>query len=146
MTFIIIIAIAAILTFCVMMYHSSAAWSIKALSFSLLILAGVSTYLHYQETLSAPVYSQPPDEFIYIHHIITPENQIVLWTDSLVEERHRLYVFPYNREEAKKLSEAQGRSKEGEKVQGKFVTEQGVPGVKLDTWSGPIDVTPKIHN
>jgi uncharacterized protein (DUF58 family) len=146
MTFIIMVAIATILTFCVMMYYSNAAWTLKALSFSLLMLAGVSTYLHYRETLSAPVYGKPPAEFIYVHHIITPDNQIVLWTDSTVKERHRLYVFPYNREEAKKLSEAQGRSQNGEKVQGEFKTDQHAPGITLDTWQGPVDVSPKIHN
>jgi hypothetical protein len=100
----------------VITYRAGVSWIVKSTILMLFLTLGLVAYVDYTLNLGAPIKSKPHDDVVYIHHYIdfTSAN-IALWAydDQL---GHRLYVYPYTREDAATLSNAAKRNKEGRAV------------------------------
>jgi hypothetical protein len=145
---IVILLLMLITTICLLFYYSTVSWVLKASIFPLLIFLGMFISIYWNDVRGSPIVGYPPNEFVYVHHVLTPNKQIILWITSLDNRRHRMYIFPYDRETAQELAEAQQKGAGGQMTKGTFV-EGNTPyrrGLELDDWQGPIDIVPKIQN
>ena len=103
-----------------LMYWSVAPFIVKLLTLPFAIGFSLYTIWTTVALLGSPINGFPP-EFRYVHHEITNGGKgIALWVYTEAHEDYRLYVFPYNRENAKKLQKAQQSKKQGKPVDGKF--------------------------
>jgi len=132
--FIFIVGIFIFLLMALLTYTSRTSISIKALVLPLLLLIGILTFEHYSSLLGAPITARPVGEFAYIHHeivdAITGNPAIVIWVFDR-EVGNRLYLYPYNRDDAEKLNKAQSNRTAGnQKVILKF-GDLGSPGIEF---------------
>lgn len=114
------IALAILLgiTIAFLMYFSTAHVLLKLIVFPIILATGVIVYDYYIEFLGQPVMEKPQGEYKYHHHIISGDDTIVIWLED-IQGAHRLYKFPYDREDAKDLEEArEGKenSQEGQQI------------------------------
>lgn len=122
---------------CFMFYYSSAHFVLKSVCLVFFITTGLFTYNHYNKSLGAPIVGYPEYQFVYIHHIIEGD-KIFLWTKKQSGLHDRLYVMPYDRETAKKLTMAQQGAGNGTMMSGQFTSNEILsPGLELDRWDGP---------
>jgi len=126
-------------------YLGKVHWSIKGVMLSALVLFGLFVESHYKSALGAPIDSRPPDGFIYVHHEVVADD-ILVW--AWVEDQgDRLYVMPYDQDDAEALEEAQQK---GTPQQGAFtITQDGEQndsdsGLIFDDWMG--DYTGETKN
>lgn len=117
--FIIIIAITCIYT-ASLIYYSNASFGLKLIALPTQLAFFI--FISYQLILlaGAPINQEPNGKFSYIHHEITDQgNTILLWMYQQ-ERGHRLYKMPYDREKAKKLTEAKNSALAGNSMEGEF--------------------------
>lgn len=94
-------------------YYSSAPIIIKLLSLPFAILLSIYTIYFVYDKLGSPIEGMPKGEFEYVHHKITNGGEeILLWATK--ENRDRLYIFDYNRENMKQLNDAQEARGQGQ--------------------------------
>lgn len=128
---------------CGLIYRSQASKAVKAGSLTALILIGLFTFDHYNKNIGTPVQNHPSYEFVYVHHVLEGDT-ITLWVKHKETLNNRLHIFPYNRDIAKKLQQAQESKAKGQEQQGKFKKgSTHAPGLELDNWQGAPDVVPK---
>lgn len=79
---------------------------LKLIALPIALAITVSSIKLYYESLGKPNSFGLPEKAEYIAHRITNQDEIVVW---LITEKQgdRLYIIPYNRENAKKLQEAE---------------------------------------
>lgn len=117
--FIIIIAITCVYT-AGLIYYSNALFTLKLIALPLQLAFFI--FISYQLILlaGAPINSQPKGKFNYVHHEITDQGStIILWMYT-PQKGHRLYKMPYDREQAKKLADAQDSKNSGKNMEGEF--------------------------
>lgn len=128
---------------CFLIYNSRSNSILKYAALPVFVFTGAITYDHYSKSLGAPIVGYPEYEFVYIHHIIQNDT-IILWTKNDNGSEDRLYVFPYNRETAKKLNQTQKATGSGKMMTGEFISNQNMaPGLEVDRWDGPADTFEK---
>jgi hypothetical protein len=115
----------------------TAAWYLRKhpLGYILLPTILVGTLLsgnEYVKRLGKPLTSYPIGEYTYLHHTMTT-GEIVLWVTG--EKGNRLYKFPYSREVAKKLGEAQKKSQNGDPQNIKATKNRG--GYEIEIKDSP---------
>lgn len=117
----------------VLAYTSQTHWSIKASTLPLLLIIGLLSFSYYQDMLGKPIQSRPEGEWQYMHHTITINENIVVW---LWEEDsgHRMFEFPYNREEAKEMAKSKEETKEGQTILLNFNSNDGQID-RIDKWT-----------
>lgn len=94
-------------------YYSSAPMIIKLLSLPFAILLSIYTIYFVYDKLGSPIEGMPEGQFEYVHHKVSNGGEeILLWAE--IEDRDRLYIFDYNRENMKKLNEAQESKGQGQ--------------------------------
>lgn len=87
-------------------YYSNSPLIVKLLSLPFAILLSIYTIYFVYEKLGSPIEGLPVGEFKYVHHMtVNNGEEIILWAE--IDEKHRLYIFEYDRENMKKLNEAQ---------------------------------------
>lgn len=123
---------------CIMLYYSTVHSSVKALALSFFVVTGLLVYDHYMKYIGTPVIGYPAGEFIYMHHVIQGDT-IILWLQEGDTMKHRLHEFPYQRDAAKKLDQAQKNKQYGTEVSGQFMNRgrDEAPGLEIDRWEGP---------
>ena len=133
-----------VLMSCVLIYYSNIHWSIKATSFSLMIVFGITVYEFYKKTLGTPVEGYPTVEYVYVNHEVKSNKEVVLWIKSKDDDLDRLYRFPYSREIAKELERAKKQKEEGQEqtIEVREGENQTI-GIHLDDWQGLINLIPK---
>jgi hypothetical protein len=96
-----------VIVFSLLIYYSNAHFFVKAFTLPSVILSvAVFFYVQYYYA-GAPIHSHPTNEFEYISHRIEDKGRTVyLWVWSKEFNDHRLYVFPYDRENAKDMAKA----------------------------------------
>lgn len=129
MTIIYILALILIVAISFLVYYSSASKYVKlGVTIAALTMA-VATDHYYQQMLGMPISGYPDGEFSIVSYSINnnPTKQLVFWATTAVREKkvNRLYVIPYNREDAKKM-EKMVDSKG--KIKGKFNTKPNEDG------------------
>jgi len=100
-------------------YYSKLDFVLKlvTLPFSVFFIA---TFIYWTvNNIGTPQHGYPKEEFKYIHHTMKGNETIYLWIYEEKFEDHRLYEFPYDREIAKKLTEAKSDIQKGIEVSGK---------------------------
>lgn len=122
----------------------SPAW-LKAMSIFAITGFYVAIYEHYLEYRATPIADFPSEKFIYVHHVNDAHNRILLWAYHHQYNQHRLYIFPYTRENAKKLQQAQEGTAKGQPSEITVVGngKQNNPGFELDSWKGPVNAIEK---
>lgn len=124
-----------LITLCTSFYYSRVHAVFKLFCFSLFTISGVLFYETYTQYLGAPIQGIPEYEFLYIHHTIDVHGNVTLWaTDTENTEKQRLYQFPYERETAKKLEQAQEQTGNDTQVSGKFEKVQNVIQLHTSEW------------
>lgn len=124
---------------CFLIYNSKSNSIFKYAALPVFAFTGAITYDHYNKSLGTPIVGYPEYEFVYVHHIVQ-NDMIILWTKKNSGAEDRLYMFPYNRETAKKLKQTEKATGSGTMMTGEFISNQNMaPGLKLDRWEGPAD-------
>ncbi|MCG7944820.1 MAG: hypothetical protein N0C84_00580 [Candidatus Thiodiazotropha taylori] len=104
-------------------YKSSASFILKLIILPLLLgtFAGlIHTVYVYRGT---PVELKPA-EFKYQHHQTVLEgNELYTYMWAITDDTHRLYKFPYERENEKELQKGKQEKQQGKIVQGEFTTK-----------------------
>ena len=99
------------LIFSIIIYYSKTNFIFKliVLPFTVAFFIFLVNILY--DIMGAPLEGFPPDEFNYIHHrAINRGEQILLWVN--VDNKDRLYIFDYNREDMKELEKAREQAQE----------------------------------
>jgi energy-coupling factor transporter transmembrane protein EcfT len=119
---ILILLLTLLITFCMLIYYSKIHWIVKIFSFTLVLFLGIACFTFYQQKLGSPIKGYPTDDFLYVHHQITNNKEIILWAFYIDKVDHKLYIFPYDRELAKKLESARIELNDGKRTLFKFFT------------------------
>lgn len=101
-------------------YKSMVSKILKSVCMLIFTTVAVIAYEHYIAVLGEPVQAYPLHDFLYVHHVITGDSQILLWASEPTTNKNRLYSFPYDRETAKKLSGIENQSEETKQTSMKF--------------------------
>jgi hypothetical protein len=112
-----------------LMYWSTAPFLVKLITLPFTIV--FSLFIIWQMILmaGAPIKAFPEGEFSYVHHEnLNGGKAIALWAWTEQHQDFRLFLFPYDRETAKKLQKAQQKRKQGRKINGKFKKNQAIKG------------------
>lgn len=117
-----IIGIISAILLAFLVYWSKAHWIIKSLVLIGLLIKGMLAFVFYQHMLGAPILGYPSYEFQYVHHIVTADEEIILWVYD-IEKEHRLYLMPYDRESAIELEKARQGTENGIPMVGEFETD-----------------------
>ena len=128
MMWIIALVIVTAIVISIMVYWSNSHWSIKAIALAIFLAVGVLQLTHYKDMLGHPISGYPEDEFMYVAHTYTSDDMIQLWATT-VKLGNRLYSFPYSRDIASDLQDAERKTDEGEPQTGKF--RNGTPGISM---------------
>jgi hypothetical protein len=122
----------------------SPAW-LKAVSIFAITGFYVAIYEHYLEYRATPIADYPNKKFVYVHHVNDAHNRTLLWAYHHQTNQHRLYVFPYTRENAKKLQRAQQGTAQGQQSEITVIENSNTdaPGLELDLWQGPKNAVEK---
>tara|TARA_B110000305_G_C19251751_1_gene545117 strand:- start:157 stop:612 length:456 start_codon:yes stop_codon:yes gene_type:complete len=116
-------------------YYSNMPTAIKLLSLPFTIILSIYVIYFVYDKLGSPIEAMPSGEFTYIHHKADAGGEkIMLWAST--NEKDRLYVFLYNRENMKKLNEAQ------KKAQG----ENREVEIEVDTSNGLLRILEDYEN
>jgi len=108
------------ITIAFLTYRSDSHWSLKSVVLPIFLIIALLGYEHYVDHLGKPLLEKPKGDYEYHHHVVTSESNIIAWVRNRDGE-HRLYKFPYNREDAKKLEKAKQETKRtGKPVRLKF--------------------------
>jgi len=128
-------------------YTSNAPTWVKAAGIFAITGFYVAIYEHYLEYRATPIADYPSEKFVYIHHINDAHNHTILWAYHHQTDQHRLYIFPYTRENAKKLQRAQQGTAQGQPSEITVVENKNsndiAPGFELDHWKGPKNTVEK---
>lgn len=104
-----------------LMYWSTAPFLIKLLTLPFTISFSLFIVWQMISLMGSPLKRFPIGEFTYIHHEpLNGGKAIALWVWSERFEDFRLYLFPYDRDTAKKLQKARQKKQEGKPTRGKF--------------------------
>lgn len=86
-------------------YYSSVPNILKFIILPFTVLFGIYSVYFVYDKLGAPIEGMPEGNFEYVHHVgANRGEQIILW--AVKEQRSRLYIFDYSRENMKQLQEA----------------------------------------
>jgi len=102
--------------------------------FFIVPLVFLSVYLSFvtnKEFLGTPLYEKP-QKFVHKYHEITLDNNqkwVTMW--AMVDNKDRLYKFPYNKQMEQQLKKARERARQGRPTQGEFIPKN--PGEKNPT-------------
>jgi hypothetical protein len=136
-TLMLIIGFAIAITVAFLVYWSNAHWSIKVSVLVALLLTGVMAYENYVNSLGTPILAKPDGQVGYVYHIIGGDPAVItLWAFD-TEFRHKLYQYPFTREDAKQLEEAKNRSEQGPPQQLDYESTDGVGGPGLSDFPIP---------
>ena len=99
------------LIFSIIIYYSKTNFAFKLIALPFTVAFFIFLVNTLYEIMGAPLEGFPPDEFDYIHHrAINQGEQILLWVS--VDNKDRLYIFDYNRENMKELEKAQEQAQD----------------------------------
>lgn len=127
-----------IIALCASFYYSKINNIFKLLCFLLLTAVGVISYETYKNHLGVPIVGYPQYEFLYIHHIYDTNDNITLWVVNAENLReHRLHMFPYSREVAKQLEQAQQETENGNPTSGRFSLGKSGVALYISEWDSP---------
>lgn len=110
-----------------LIYYSTIHWIFKAAGLAAFLALAVVSYEKYILELGAPIKATPEGEFEYIHHIVTVDEMFVLWLNR-EGQGHRLYTYPFNREDAAEFEEAKQQGGAGGRPM--LLFEQGHPSLE----------------
>ncbi len=96
-------------------YWSPAHWFLKSIALMCFLMIGVVAYELFVRQMGAPIQAKPQGEYAYVWHEITNKPSIILW--AINDRGHRLYEYPYSREEAAMLEEIREARKDGQPPQ-----------------------------
>ena len=119
-----IFALTSIFGLCLayLVYNSYARFSTKLLIFPFVVICSLFLGSLIMDYAGRPIEQYPQTEFLYVHHTLSQDGKwIYLWCDD-EETGNRLYMFPYDRDTAKKLAEAGQQDKP---VVGTFTFPEG---------------------
>ena len=123
-----------------LLYSSKEDFTLKLISFPVLIMVSLLLGAHYLESFGRPVAAEPKGEWNYVFHQ-TNGTDIELWVVD--KKGSKLYIFPYDAETQKQLEQAGELASEGNQVQGEFnndsETEERL-NIRIDTRTIPKDV------
>ncbi len=115
-----------------MVYWSNAHWTIKVSILVALLAVGVLAYEHYTDSLGTPILTKPEGTVGYVHHMVGGDPAVItLWTFD-VNQRHKLYQFPFTRGDAMQLEAAKTATEQGRKQELDYDStdsEHGGPGL-----------------
>ena len=135
---IIIILGITVAVFCAFAIYDSHTRSIfKAAILALVLVLGTLLYGQYILMMGKPIPARPVGEHAYIWHKIDGDMNILLWTYDR-EQGDRLYIFPYEREDAVKLEEMRQGAIDGNEQQYMVIDPDGSEGIQIyEGWDIP---------
>lgn len=111
----------------IMTYYSHVHNVVKASCLVIYTVLSLIAIDFYVDSLGSPIKGFPKYDFIYVHHVVNGDD-ITLWTFD-DEKGHKLYLIEFDKETAKKLNEAQKRSKERTQ-KGSFKSKRKTSGLE----------------
>jgi len=132
MTILIVCGVAVAILMAYTSYFSNMNDIFKSLILIGMLLLGTVAFTTYQQLLGTPIKSVPEGNFVYIHHIVTSDNMILIWLID-DQEYHKLYEFAYNREMMEKMNDAGAKIQNGDEVQLSF-DDNYADGLSLNEW------------
>lgn len=140
MSWVLVISGFFIILLAISFYYSRIHWILKALCLTLFSMLSIIFYEYYIDSLGLPIQGYPVEYFVYIHHIVSSDNTITLWIITHESGESKLYKFPYERETAKTLGEAEKQTEQQKQVQGTFVHTADGSQLQIGEWQGQSNI------
>lgn len=137
------VLICVILAF--LIYYSNAYDTVKLVTLPLTIAFFVWYVVYFISLTGAPLRQYPPGEWQYVNHLIVDKGEnVVLWAWVDDFNDYRLYIFPFDEKDGKKLEMARQESKQNITKKGKFVKERNGERVLEMETALPSNVTNQV--